>query len=205
MGYNELKSKWLNNKDFGGLDNLTKDSYCIRLSDFGETGPCSSSMEMTIVLENELDALGLLLFVEIPHIVDYDADPNSNETIRPIEEALKLYSAEDKEKKDRIVKCMQTIESVLKKGNPGKKEIDDAFTLFNETFEETNPTVEVKARGYLADYLKDAYFAEDWDDSDEEDAELLELKALLKSNKFDTKNEKHMELAVYWLESIEKY
>lgn len=204
-----LRSKWLEIAEkrlpYPGFDydNLKPGKFCMHISDSGGQMPCVSSVEVTGFLDSARDALAYMRFAEIPHILEWDSGIRSEEPLKSAESYLSNYDPADAK---QILELLALIDSALASDEVTSDMFLQITELFNQTFEDTNPSFQILAWGSLTELLSDPYFSEVLDDAEDggEEDDLQSFKVLsdlLASDQFDENNEEHLSLAREFLES----
>ena len=206
--YESLRDKWRRRLEQGtashdfGLDELAPAKFCVLYSDCGSSGACCSANELIGVFEDPRDFLGFLRFAEIPRVLDFYTG-TSREPVPGIADSY-LLDLEEGAERDRIDNLLGLLDRSLKlpKGEMiPVSELSAVCDQFNISFEGTNPSVQILARGTLAEVLASDRFEEAFEEEmDEDEKPSTVLKTLLDADEFDENNKEHLALARGFLE-----
>ncbi|MFC1901834.1 hypothetical protein ACFLX3_02780 [Chloroflexota bacterium] len=153
---------------------------------------------MTQFFDNEKDAMAFFRFSEIPHILDWDSEVCKEGTLEEAEAYLGQYKAGERNK---IELLLSIIDEGIKSEKVSKAYLSLVREIFNETFSNTNPEVQILTWGNLHDTLTSSHFDEVFgedilDEEGQDEKPSTELKELLVSNLLNEGDNAHLNLAL---------
>ncbi len=204
--YEELRSRWRGRLEEGtashnfGPDELAPGKFCVLYSDVGGSGACSSSVELVGGFEGPKGFLSFLRFAEMPRVLDFHTC-----TYRDIPDVADAYLLSlDEELRNKVDWLLGLIDRALKSLMISTSELSIICDKFNETFDSTNPSVQILAWGSLADVLTSSTLEEPLEEVvneevGEDEQPCTQLKALLDASQFDDTDGSHLSLARLFL------
>ncbi len=213
--YIEMKEKWeelVRREESGNNFNenlLSPGAFCVHIIDGSRDKKGRFTLlEITGFFIDPLDAIGYFRFVSIPVIMNCDTQADGSANPGVAESYLLKYDYEHQQQIDHVIGMM---DKVMIAGIASKHDLDIIQVEFNNSFDSTNPTVQILAWGSIFDVLSSPYFAnafegDNWegDGYDIDDSQPVELKKLLDSGRFDEHNKEHIGLAGYFFEKYRK-